>query len=87
MAHFSWNWKQIALATAAYWIVVVAGWWFYTTRPSQQARARASAKSESLAGSKPGEEIVVISHTVNITTPLSILVGPPQHLVVLRWVF
>ena len=87
MAPHSWTWTQIALATVAYWIVVVAGWWFYTTRPSRQARARAAAKTQSLAGSKPGEDIVVFSHTINLTTPLLILVGPPLLLIVFRWVF
>lgn len=82
----SWTWSRLALAIIGYWVLVLAAWWFYTTRPSQQARARAAAATQTLPGSRPDEQILVLSSTINITGLLAALVVPPLLLVLLRWV-
>ena len=82
MSFHSWTWIHLALAIAGYWIVVIAAWRFYATRPAHQARAREEAITQRIPGSRPGEETVVLSGTVNLTGVLAVLLGPPVLLVV-----
>jgi hypothetical protein len=81
----SWTWGQVALTIIGYWGLVIAGWWFYTTRPSRQARARAAATIETFPGSERSEKIVVLSGTTNLTGLLVALAGPPLLFVFVRW--
>jgi hypothetical protein len=78
----SWTWMHLALMIAGYWLLVVAAWWFYTTRPAQQARARDRATTQILPGSRPGEQGITLSGTINLAGALAMLMGPPILLVV-----
>jgi hypothetical protein len=81
----SWTGIHLALAIVGYWALAAVMWWFYTTRPAQQARARAEATTEILPGPRPGEQVMVLSGTINLTRVLTALIGPPILLVVAWW--
>lgn len=81
----SWTWGQVALTIIGYWSLAIAVWWIHTTRPSQQARARAAARTETFPGSPPGEVIMVVSATTNPARLVTALVGPPLLFVLARW--
>jgi hypothetical protein len=80
----TWTWLQILLVAAGYWLVFALAWWFRTTRPSGQARARASAPTEFSPGSQPGEFVVTHTVVVNVPAVGAVIFGPPLLLIVLR---
>ena len=81
----SWTWVHLAVATAVYWLVVGGSWWYYTTRPSRQARARTAADLQVLP--QADAEVRVYSKQINLVPILAVLVGPPALLVLFRVVF
>ena len=73
----SWTWIHLVVATAIYWVLLAVGWWLYSTRPSQQAKARASAKTRVVPGSNPGEELHVYSGEINLGPAFLVALAPP----------
>lgn len=78
-----WTWTHVLLATLGYWLVLFAVWRIRTARPSQRARARSSAPSESFQGTQRGEHFVVYRAHTNITGVAAVVLGPPMLLAVL----
>ena len=65
-----------------YWVLVVGGWMFYTTRPSTQRRAREQSVIAERKDPVTGGTILTISSRIRITLrPIAaLLFGPPLAL-------
>jgi len=80
MAFPSLSWGRYIAIVLLYWVLVVGGWMFYTTRPSTQRRAREQAV---IAERKvTGGTILTLSSTINLRPIGALLFGPPLALLI-----
>ncbi len=80
MALPSFSWGRYIAIVLLYWVLVVGGWMFYTTRPSTQRRAREQAV---IAERKvTGGTILTVSSTINLRPIGALLFGPPVALLI-----
>ncbi len=80
MAFPSLSWGRYIAIVLLYWVLVVGGWMFYTTRPSTQRRAREQAV---IAERKvTGGTILTVSSTINLRPIGALLFGPPVALLI-----
>ena len=78
------SWTQIVLACGLYWVLLMGGWLFHTTRPSTQARARARALTHQTLDPETGMMQLRFETRIR-TRPIALLVlGPPLALVLIR---
>jgi len=83
MSPASMTWIHIVAVTAVYWLLLIGGWYLYTTRPSAQARARErDFKSESF-DDETGQLVVVYESTINVVGIALAVLGPPALLAIL----
>jgi len=80
----SWPWTGILGAAAVYWVVLIASWLFYTTRPSTQARARARDFQSAERAPKTGKVEMTFAHSTRLDRVALVLLGPPIVLAALR---
>ena len=80
----AWTWWQIALAIAAYWLLLITCWVLYRSHPTRQAQARAAAGLEIIPSKAPGEETHVYSANINVLR-LAVWLFVPPVLLVLAW--
>ena len=80
MAFPSLSWGRYIAIVLLYWVLVVGGWMFYTTRPSTQRRAREQAV---IAERKvTGGTILTLSSTITLRPIGALLFGPPLALLI-----
>ncbi len=84
MALPSSSWGRYIAIVLLYWVLVVGGWMFYTTRPSTQRRAREQAVIAERKDPVTGGTILTISSRIRITLrPIATLFfGPPLALLI-----
>ena len=78
----AWAWYQLLLVIAVYWALLLGRWWFYTTRPSTQARARARGLRHVETDPETGEVLLGFEATANLLPIAAVLLGPPVLLIV-----
>ena len=79
-----WTWPTLAITTMTYWVILFAGWWRYTVRPSSQARARERAFSRAVPDPETGDVMVTLEHSIKIGRIAAIVFVPPL-LLTLTW--
>ena len=80
MALPSLTWGRYISIVLLYWVLVVGGWRFYTTRPSTQRRAR---EQHLIAERRvTGGTILTLSSTINLRPIGALLFGPPLALLI-----
>ena len=82
MALPSLRWRQNIAIVLLYWVLVVGGWMFYTTRPSTQRRAREQAVIAERNDTVTGGTILTVSSTINLRPIVALLFGPPLALLI-----
>ena len=80
MALTSLSWGRFIGVVLLYWLLVVGGWRFYTTRPSTQRRAREQAVIAERKDPVTGGTILTISSRINLRPIGALLFGPPLAL-------
>ncbi len=80
MAFPSLSWGRYIAIVLLYWVLVVGGWMFYTTRPSTQHRAREQAVITERKVT--GGTILTVSSTINLRPIGALLFGPPVALLI-----
>jgi len=80
MALPSLTWGRYISIVLLYWVLVVGGWRFYTTRPSTQRRAREQAVIAERRVT--GGTILTLSSTINLRPIGALLFGPPLALLI-----
>src|SRR2546427_12378759 len=74
------SWGRYIAIVLLYWVLVVGGWMFYTTRPSTQRRAREQAVIAERKDLVTGGTILTISSRNNLRPIGALLFGPPLAL-------
>ncbi len=84
MALPSFIWGRYIAIVLLYWVLVVGGWIFYTTRPSTQRRAREQAVIAERKDPVTGGTILILSSKIEINLrPIgALLFGPPMALLI-----
>ena len=82
----TWPWTGVLVAVVIYWIVLVAGWLVYTTRPSTQARARERDLHSIEQDPETGRVVMSFQHASRLDRVGLVLFGPPILLAAL-WFF
>ena len=82
MALPSLSWRQNIAIVLLYWVLVVGGWMFCTTRPSTQRRAREQAVIAERNDTVTGGTILTVSSTINLRPIVALLFGPPLALLI-----
>ena len=82
MALPSLSWGRYIAIVLLYWVLVVGGWMFHTTRPSTQRRAREQAVIAERRDTVTGVMILTISSTINLRPIVALLFGPPLALLI-----
>ena len=82
MALPSFSWGRYIAILLLYWVLVVGGWMFYTTRPSTQRRAREQAVIAERKDPVTGGTILTVSSTINLPPIGALLFGPPVALLI-----
>ena len=82
MALPSFSWGRYIAIVLLYWVLVVGGWMFYTTRPSTQRRAREQAVIAERKDPVTGGTILTISSSINLLPIGALLLGPPLALLI-----
>jgi hypothetical protein len=77
------SWIHLVAVTVLYWVILAGGWYFYTTRPAVQARARKrDFKSESL-DPETGQIVVAYESSINPMRAGLAVLGPPALFTIL----
>ena len=76
------SWGRYIAIVLLYWVLVVGGWMFYTTRPSTQRRAREQAVIAERKDPVTGGTILTISSRINLGPIGALLFGPPLALLI-----
>jgi len=76
------SWGRYIAIVLLYWVLVVGGWMFYTTRPSTQRRAREQAVIAERKDPVTGGTILTISSTIHLRPIGALLFGPPLALLI-----
>jgi hypothetical protein len=79
----TWSWIHMMVATVAYWALLVGGWYFYTTRPSVQARARERDFGHESFDAETGRLEITYESSIDLGRVALAVLGPPALLVVL----
>ena len=82
MALPSLTWGRYISIVLLYWVLVVGGWRFYTTRPSTQRRAREQHLIAERKDPVTGGMILTFSSEVNLLPIGALLFGPPLALLI-----
>ena len=82
MAFPSLSWGRYIAIVLLYWVLVVGGWMFYTTRPSTQRRAREQALIAEAKDPVTGGTILTFSSEVHLLPIGALLFGPPLALLI-----
>ena len=82
MALPSLSWGRYIAIVLLYWVLVVGGWTFYTTRPSTQRRAREQHLIAEEKDPATGGTILTFSSEVNLLPIGALLFGPPLALLI-----
>src|SRR2546428_9130347 len=77
MALPSLSWGRYISVVLLYWLLVVGGWRFYTTRPSTQRRAREQHLIAERKDPVTGGLILTFSYPVNFLPICALLFRPP----------
>jgi len=80
MALTSLTWGRFIGVVLLYWLLVVGGWRFYTTRPSTQRRAREQHLIAERKDPVAGGIILTFSYRVKLLPIGALLFGPPLAL-------
>src|SRR2546430_1121487 len=83
MAFPSLSWGQYIAIVLLYWVLVVGGWMFYTTRPSTQRRAREQCVIADRKDTLTGVEAPVPASCTNLPASRGSRLGPPRALLIL----
>ena len=76
------TWGRYMSLVLLYWVLVVGGWIFYTTRPSTQRRAREHAVVVARKDPVTGGTILTLSSTINLGPIAALLFAPPLALLI-----
>jgi len=76
------SWGRYTAIVLLYWVLVVGGWMFYTTRPSTQRRARERAVIAEQKDPVTGATILTISSRIHLGPIGAMLFGPPLALLI-----
>ena len=76
------SWGRYIAIVLLYWVLVVGGWMFYTTRPSTQRRAREQHLIAERKVPVTGGMILTFSYRVNLLPIGALLFGPPLALLI-----
>jgi hypothetical protein len=86
MVPVSWTWLHALAATILYWIVLIACWAFYVSRPSVRARAWERDFTDQSKDPETGRMIVTLSSSTSLLPTIVALLAPPAVLFAL-WLF
>jgi len=76
------SWGRYIAIVLLYWVLVVGGWMFYSTRPSTQRRAREQSVIAERKDPVTGGTILILSSTINLRPIGALLLGPPLVLLI-----
>ncbi|MGH7467768.1 MAG: hypothetical protein ACRENP_07230 [Longimicrobiales bacterium] len=76
------TWYQLLLLVCAYWVVLVGGWYVYTTRPVTQRQTRARNLVSIIEDSSSATATMTFKHQINLVRVGAALLGPPFVLLV-----
>ena len=80
------TWGRYVTLVLAYWILIVGGWIFYTTRPSTQRHAREQASITEARAPATGRVTLIVSRKITIKfVPIGIVFLGPPIAVLIAW--